>query len=971
MFADAAQGEFERLKEFGVRAAVEGDNVTFSWMENGKQMQATTQKTQESITSTLDKVFTRFKGGMEEQSKTWEGMMSNLEDTTTSFQKKVMDSGPFVVMKSSLAEFMDYLGSVEGQMAMDQWAEDTGHAIVNAMEAATWAVEPLLFAVNGLGGAFDSLKLGVAEAEEFLLDLYTSIPSWMLPESMEMSAVTIDALRETIRQTKEEAVSDINETSTTIEGLHGRFEKLRDMINSAGSAGTKNMSTVEKAVQQTSKSVAASTKSIAKADSDYIAESHDVYEKGLQRRGELLTDWEKDQLDSQEALLSEFSRLTGDQYEFERQAIREKAKLYEDAGADKVAVAEWAQAEIEKINKQELEDTKDTFRLKALAGDDFFDGLKAGYTDSLDYARTWGETGYDIVLDFARSSRDAISDLLFDAIKGDMDSLGDYWESFWDSMLRSMTNYIGQMAAEWATSSLIKYGGSYLSNLITFHTGMVDLENDELLAVLQQGEMVIPAKQADVIRNAISGGGTSKEDFFNNVVGAVDLGSRIGAFGGWGPTTQADIAASMANAAVSQSIMGALTGFANYNSIMDQAKALSSTFDIDMDKAKDFALDQAITTGLSRAFTGFAGSFIGDVGMQALGIADENFNVGAFSFSTPVASKITSAAAASLLGLGPVASMIGAALSPMVGLAVSGIADFLDLRDNEVARDSLEDAFGEIGGRQMSQMIGRAFGLDLTGVVDNAVYAFDPRTMENFVFTEDQLKGFMSASTADKVDRAYGIGGKSFADDVFSGFYGQEAINALAKSVTTDRWGFAGYSTRENALKALGFSPDAAKDVSRMPNPSPADLDPGNHHYSTHPSSGWGSDHGHDPAGNLSNNGGFGPSDASGGGPSSGGSTSSTGGNSGYGRWTGGPVSPGYLYEINERGQEMFMPGVGGRIMTADETRAMLSTLKQIAAGSGMTGDVGAALIAIARYCQESSNVLKRWDYNGLPEVRS
>jgi hypothetical protein len=48
----------------------------------------------------------------------------------------------------------------------------------------------------------------------------------------------------------------------------------------------------------------------------------------------------------------------------------------------------------------------------------------------------------------------------------------------------------------------------------------------------------------------------------------------------------------------------------------------------------------------------------------------------------------------------------------------------------------------------------------------------------------------------------------------------------------------------------------------------------------------------------------------------------------------------------------------------------MLSTLKKIASGGGMNSDLGAALVAIARYCQQSADILERWDYNGQPEVR-
>jgi phage tail tape-measure protein len=37
MFADATTGQFERLKEFGMRASVEGEKVTFSWLQTASR----------------------------------------------------------------------------------------------------------------------------------------------------------------------------------------------------------------------------------------------------------------------------------------------------------------------------------------------------------------------------------------------------------------------------------------------------------------------------------------------------------------------------------------------------------------------------------------------------------------------------------------------------------------------------------------------------------------------------------------------------------------------------------------------------------------------------------------------------------------------------------------------------------------------------------------------------------------------
>ena len=43
-YADAMTGEYERLKEFGIRASVEKDNVTYTWNEGGKELSKTLKK---------------------------------------------------------------------------------------------------------------------------------------------------------------------------------------------------------------------------------------------------------------------------------------------------------------------------------------------------------------------------------------------------------------------------------------------------------------------------------------------------------------------------------------------------------------------------------------------------------------------------------------------------------------------------------------------------------------------------------------------------------------------------------------------------------------------------------------------------------------------------------------------------------------------------------------------------------------
>lgn len=108
MIADASTGEFERLKEFGLRASQAGDQVTFSWTENGKDLTKTVKKSGAEITGFIREQFgNRFSGAMIRQSKTWNGMISNLGDSWTRFLYKIGQAGFFEVAKNKLGDLMD------------------------------------------------------------------------------------------------------------------------------------------------------------------------------------------------------------------------------------------------------------------------------------------------------------------------------------------------------------------------------------------------------------------------------------------------------------------------------------------------------------------------------------------------------------------------------------------------------------------------------------------------------------------------------------------------------------------------------------------------------------------------------------------------------------------------------------------------------------------------------------------------
>lgn len=85
--ADAATGEFERLKEFGIKSSKEGENVTFTF----KGIKTTVKNTSEEIQAYLLKLGqTDFAGGMDKQAETMKGQLSSMGDAWDAFYDHII-----------------------------------------------------------------------------------------------------------------------------------------------------------------------------------------------------------------------------------------------------------------------------------------------------------------------------------------------------------------------------------------------------------------------------------------------------------------------------------------------------------------------------------------------------------------------------------------------------------------------------------------------------------------------------------------------------------------------------------------------------------------------------------------------------------------------------------------------------------------------------------------------------------------
>ncbi|MCE7520318.1 DUF4214 domain-containing protein [Halomonas titanicae] len=98
--ADATTGEFERLKEFGIRASKEGEQISFTF----QGVTTTVANSANAISQYLQQIGeNQFAGAMADQMDTLSGKASNLEDTIYQFYLAIGDAGATDVFEGTLA----------------------------------------------------------------------------------------------------------------------------------------------------------------------------------------------------------------------------------------------------------------------------------------------------------------------------------------------------------------------------------------------------------------------------------------------------------------------------------------------------------------------------------------------------------------------------------------------------------------------------------------------------------------------------------------------------------------------------------------------------------------------------------------------------------------------------------------------------------------------------------------------------
>lgn len=180
---DATTGEFERLKEFGIKAKTEGDNVKLTF----KGITTTVAKDSKSIEGYLVNLGkTQFAGGMERQSKTLKGMLSSLGDSVSQLADTAFQNGLGAALKEIVADLTGATGSGE------EFAKVLGRTLGDAVKGAYKFVKDLIGPMDELPGKLESVATfvgTVASGLKSLIDIGSRVAGTLGPANVALIAM--------------------------------------------------------------------------------------------------------------------------------------------------------------------------------------------------------------------------------------------------------------------------------------------------------------------------------------------------------------------------------------------------------------------------------------------------------------------------------------------------------------------------------------------------------------------------------------------------------------------------------------------------------------------------------------------------------------------------------------------------------------------------------------------------------------
>ena len=142
----------------------------------------------QAISALLEGMDERFGGMSKTMESSWTGIMEGLKAYWKEFERLVMDSGAFQVLKTTLGNIRDYIGEMYNDGRLAQWAAKTGSAIGGSISTVVEIIGYIPAAWYAAKSAAEKFMAFVASSAKGLLVILQKTPLGLLTKLMEKAA---------------------------------------------------------------------------------------------------------------------------------------------------------------------------------------------------------------------------------------------------------------------------------------------------------------------------------------------------------------------------------------------------------------------------------------------------------------------------------------------------------------------------------------------------------------------------------------------------------------------------------------------------------------------------------------------------------------------------------------------------------------------------------------------------------------
>ena len=171
--ADAATGEFERLKEFGIKTKNNGDTISFTF----RGVTTTVKNSAKEIEGYLIKLGeNNFAGNMQKRMDSLDGALSNLDDEWSKLYLNVSQAGVGDLIEASVRGTIDVLAELNAELASGQ-TQAYLQAIADKFKGWKDDAQAAIAAVEELWkNSSDDWKSDASSSLDFIVNAFRNLP---------------------------------------------------------------------------------------------------------------------------------------------------------------------------------------------------------------------------------------------------------------------------------------------------------------------------------------------------------------------------------------------------------------------------------------------------------------------------------------------------------------------------------------------------------------------------------------------------------------------------------------------------------------------------------------------------------------------------------------------------------------------------------------------------------------------------